>query len=1118
MLFYLAALLLVHDTEPNPGPLPRDSSDSTIFPCGYCKEPVTWAEKGVCCDSCEVRYHHTCQNLRSTIYEHMDTSSCSWHCLTCGMPNFGTTLFNTTEGLQLTGDDFETTDSSQHGSRTCSSFSFDTFTSPGPPLDMSSPIPQSQKSKKTTKKSIRLLSVNCQSVVNKRASFQNMVDSCNPDIVVATETWLRPDHADGEIGEAGKFSNEYKIHRRDRDKGRVGGGVFVAVRNDLESTRQEDLEEPDCELAWLKVDIQGTKSLYVGGYYRPHEGDTDSARHLCDSLSRICNHTQSHIWLAGDFNYPGIDWTDRTIKSECRHVTRHSEFLDTLDATPLEQIIQEPTREGNTLDLFLTSNKTLINRASVLPGISDHDAVFVESNITPKKLRQQRRQIPLWRKTDWTKLQDHISSLWNGVSDDLKARGSPNCLWEIFRDGLEKGIQLSVPHRTASRQDHHLWISRSLKRLIKKKRRLFTRKRKKPTRQNIAKYKQAQSQVQKKFRREYWDYVSNIMFPSEGQTDEDNDNRRKRDKKFYTYIKHCKKDSIGVAPLRDTTTGLMETDPLKKVSLLNSQFQSVFSLNTPLNLIHICSQFIRRNTPFSTPENLQQQQQYPTLPEFTISVNGVKKMLGTLKPHMAAGPDQIRPLILKELRDQIAPILQVICTRSYETGELPREWKSANVVPIYKKGSKHLPINYRPVSLTCLYSKIMEHILVSQISWHLDVHNILLRNQHGFRNGLSCETQLLEFVQELHESQHAGVQIDAVVMDFSKAFDKVAHNRLLYKLERYGIQGNALAWIRGFLTGRTQQVVLDGRTSRAVPVTSGVPQGSVLGPLLFVIYINDINTNITSDIRLFADDTIIYRMIHTTADTARLQDDINTLAKWSYDWQMEFHPAKCNVIRITRARKPIICEYKLYGSTLEAVSSTKYLGVNLTSDLRWNQHTQTVRNKAAGTLRFLQRNLQIGSTTIKTQAYNTYVRPLAEYAATVWDPHTKENVRKLEMVQRLGARWVLGRYHNRSSVTSMLEKLNWRSLEQRRADSRLAMLYKMANSLVAIDASPLLVPMEGIQHSAHPHRYVVPTTRTVLHQNSFFPRTIRQWNSLPSSVAQASSLDAFKHQVSRLQH
>ena len=180
---------------------------------------------------------------------------------------------------------------------------------------------------------------------------------------------------------------------------------------------------------------------------------------------------------------------------------------------------------------------------------------------------------------------------------------------------------------------------------------------------------------------------------------------------------------------------------------------------------------------------------------------------------------------------------------------------------------------------------------------------------------------------------------------------------------------------RGFLTGRTQQVVLDGRTSRAVPVTSGVPQGSVLGPLLFLIYINGINTSITSDIRLFADDTIIYRRIRTTADTARLQDDINTLDKWSYDWQMEFHPAKCNVICITRARKPIISEYKLYGSTLEAASSTKYLGVNLTSDLRWNQHTQTVRNKAAGTLRFLQRNLRIGSTTIKTQAYNTYVRP-----------------------------------------------------------------------------------------------------------------------------------------------
>ena len=161
-------------------------------------------------------------------------------------------------------------------------------------------------------------------------------------------------------------------------------------------------------------------------------------------------------------------------------------------------------------------------------------------------------------------------------------------------------------------------------------------------------------------------------------------------------------------------------------------------------------------------------------------------MLGTLKPNKAAGPDMIRPLILRDLHDTIAPILQVIFSRSLEIGKLPRDWKVANVVPIFKKGSKHLPVNYRPVSLTCFYSKVMEHVIVSQVNRHLESRGITDRNQHGFRRGLSTETQLIDFIST---GTANGKQVDAVVMDFSKAFDKVAHNRLLYKIDKYGIQG-----------------------------------------------------------------------------------------------------------------------------------------------------------------------------------------------------------------------------------------------------------------------------------------------------------------------------------------
>ena len=653
-------------------------------------------------------------------------------------------------------------------------------------------------------------------------------------------------------------------------------------------------------------------------------------------------------------------------------------------------------------------------------------------------------------------------------------------------------------------------MSRSLKRLIKQSKKLFAKKRHYPSRANISRYAKLQSRIQKMSRQGYWKYINSILLP-ENKSQDDGGTKR-----FWTYIKHCKADSVGVAPLLNKTTGERTTDPKEKANILNGQFKSVFSLNVPQKLAHICKDKIRNMPQENIPPNLRQK--YQTMPAFDISTNGILKLLGTLKPHKASGPDRIRPLVLKEMRESVAPILQMIFTKSIHSGEVPLDWKTANVVPIYKKGPKHLPVNYRPVSLTSICSKIMEHILASQITRHLNTHGILDKNQHGFRPGLSCDTQLIEFVQDLHSTMKGGKQVDAVVMDFSKAFDKVPHNRLIYKLREYGIDDRTTAWIEHWLSGRSQQVVIEGVTSDTVSVTSGVPQGSVLGPILFLIFINDISKDITSTVRLFADDTIIYRSISSDADCAILQKDLNALDAWSVEWQMEFHPSKCNVIHITRARRPRETSYSIYGTALASVSSVKYLGVEITPDVRWNKHIRSTRNKASGTLSFLQRNLRISSTEVKTRAYQSFVRPRLEFASAVWDPHTKANIDCIEMVQRRAARWVLGRYHNKSSVTDMLAHLGWRSLQLRRIDTRLTMLYKMRNGLVSLDTSSYLIPMTGIASSAQPHKYLVPPTKTQVHQYSFFPRTISVWNRLPHEVAMAPTLDAFKGIVGQMQH
>ena len=506
---------------------------------------------------------------------------------------------------------------------------------------------------------------------------------------------------------------------------------------------------------------------------------------------------------------------------------------------------------------------------------------------------------------------------------------------------------------------------------------------------------------------------------------------------------------------------------------------------------------------------------YPTIPEFTISTNGLLKLLATLKPNKAAGPDNIRPYVLRDLREEIAPALQAIFTRTYETGRLPKQWKEANVVPIFKKGSKHKASNYRPVSLTCICSKMFEHIMVSQINRHLKERGILILEQHGFREGLSCDTQLIDFDHDLHTMLSAHKQVDCIVMDFSKAFDKVTHGRLLTKLNRYGIRGKNLNWIEDFLRDRSQRVVVEGSSSNSIPVTSGVPQGSVLSPILFLLFINDIGTDISSNISLFADDTIIYRAVDRPRDAERLQEDLNRLEEWSHSNQMEFHPDKCKHLMVTRART--ISNYTIYSTTLEMVEHIKYLGVTFAKDLRWKTQCGNVRNASCATLRFLQRNLRVTSAATKTLAYTTFVRPQAEYACPVWSPHTAHDTHQIEMIQHAAARWVLARHERRASVTDMLAELKWRSLEQRRADIALTMLYKIHNAHVQITPSHL-IPVTGIAASTHPHHYVQYHTDTVVQYSSFYPRAVRMWNSLPAGVALAPSTDAFKHRVGQVCH
>ena len=332
-----------------------------------------------------------------------------------------------------------------------------------------------------------------------------------------------------------------------------------------------------------------------------------------------------------------------------------------------------------------------------------------------------------------------------------------------------------------------------------------------------------------------------------------------------------------------------------------------------------------------------------------------------------------------------------------------------------------------------------------------------------------------------------GETFNTFILDFEKAFDTPPHELLKCKLYVYGIGGKPLKWIDSFLCFGQQRVVVNGIKPDRAPVLSGVPQGTVLGPLSFSLYINDITTYIDSEIRLFADDCVCYREIIGTEDTMTLQADIDRLGVWARKWGMRFQPVKCSIMQITRKRiKKINASYNLAGTVLDNVENIKYLGITITNDLKWNTHISNIYTKANRTLGFLRRNFSACLQDVKESAYKGLVRPVLEYGSSVWDPSGILLQEELEKVQKRAARFVTGNYiYEIGRMTGILEQLKYESLKKRRRASRIMMLYKGLKGAASIPTNDL-VPQIRHARKHHSLAFQTPFANTDIYKSSFF--------------------------------
>ena len=311
---------------------------------------------------------------------------------------------------------------------------------------------------------------------------------------------------------------------------------------------------------------------------------------------------------------------------------------------------------------------------------------------------------------------------------------------------------------------------------------------------------------------------------------------------------------------------------------------------------------------------------------------------------------------------------------------------------------------------------MIERIVASNLSRHFEQNDILYDLQHGFRERRSCETQLIQLVEELARNTSQGLQTDLILLDFSKAFDRVNHMKLLHKLHQHGARGNTLSWIKAFLTECSQSVVLEGESSSEIPVNSGVPRGSVLGPLLFYYILTTLLRTYTHRSDFLQMSTAIYITINNPSDSDTLQQDLDTLQTWERLWYMDFNPSKCQLLHISKSRHPAQHIYMLHGQALEAMNHAKYLGVDISRDLSWNTQINRISTTANRRLGFLKRNIKTINTAIRTAAYQTQVRPQIEYASTTWSPFTQTYINKIEMFQRRALRWVNSNYSTYTTV------------------------------------------------------------------------------------------------------
>ena len=487
----------------------------------------------------------------------------------------------------------------------------------------------------------------------------------------------------------------------------------------------------------------------------------------------------------------------------------------------------------------------------------------------------------------------------------------------------------------------------------------------------------------------------------------------------------------------------------------------------------------------------------------------VAKKIKAMKDNKSPGVDGIPPKLLMETVEQISIPLARVFNLSLKEGVVPFEWKEANIIPLFKKGSRNKSENYRPVSLTSVICKLLERLIKDHMVDFLVKHKLLNSSQHGFLKARSCLTNMLCFLEEITKWIDVGSPVDIIYLDFQKAFDKVPHQRLLLKLKAHGIGDSITDWIEQWLTDRKQRVVVDGEVSNWKSVLSGVPQGSVLGPILFLIYINDLDDSITSNVLKFADDTKLFRKVNTDGDKQHLQNDLDRLVKWSEKWQMLFNFGKCKCLHT--GHRNLNVNYRMGDTVLGTTVKEKDLGVTISADMKVSEQCGIAASKGNQILGLIRRNITYKGKKLIIPLYKAIVRPHLEYCIQAWRPYRKKDIDTLERIQRRATKMIPELRD--LSYEERLKECGLTTLETRRLRGDQIEVFKILHGYENIDRNMFFSLKKDSRTRGHEVKLVKDQCRLDIRKHSFSQRTINEWNKLSTDCVTASSVNMFKNKV-----